>query len=88
MSEPKQLTVPSVHLNGTSREELKKGYQAAYEAIGAARDTVGESSPNARDYYVQGNDAYSKARDEHWDRMQRLLDIRQELLALFEAVDQ
>ena len=80
------LTTPTVHLNGTSRKALADDYEASYRAIGAARDILSANPPNARDYYVQSGDAFSKALAEHHSRLQRLDDVRQELFTLWESV--
>jgi uncharacterized NAD-dependent epimerase/dehydratase family protein len=81
------LTVPTVHLNGTSRHDLAAGYETAYVAVGEALDAVQEVCPNARDYYVQDNTAFSKAAADHASRIQRIKTVQAELLVLFEAVD-
>lgn len=82
------LTTPTVHLNGTGATGLKAQYAAAYEAVNAALGPLAQSAPHGRDYYVQkDSEAYAKARDEHVNRLQRLSDVRDELLALFQAVD-
>ena len=76
------ITKPLVHLNGTSREALLDGYTNACHALRSAREAVIEASPNARDYYPLGNDAYRKAEKEHVARLQKLEDVRRELEAL------
>ena len=80
------LTTPTVHLNGTSREDLSDHYEAAYRAMNDAIDAVCGASPNARDYYVQADGAFTRAVSEQESRLQRLRDVRDELLALYEAV--
>lgn len=80
----KTLTMPTVHLNGTSKDALLKGYVDATEAISRALNVLVRSAPNARDYYVQGPDAYGKARDEHDARCAKLRDVNAELTAIVE----
>jgi len=80
------LTVPSVHLNGTSREELLRQVQAAWQAVWQARDALAKASPNARDYYLQGELAYPAARAEHDRRARALLEVQEELSQLAEAI--
>ncbi len=80
------MTFPTVHINGTSRDELLRSYESAYNAVQAAIAAVIDSGPHARDYYVQGPDAFTKASNEHCDRITRLADVRNELLVLLEAV--
>jgi hypothetical protein len=59
-----QRTFPSVHLNGTGKTTLTKEYDAAADALETFREKFGQITCHGRDYYVQGPDAYSKARDE------------------------
>ena len=80
------LTVPSVHLNGTSREELLRQVQNAGQAVWQARDALAKASPNARDYYPQGEQAYPAARAEHDRRARVLLGVEGELSQLAEAL--
>ena len=58
------LTLPTVHLNGSGRERLLTGYHTAYKLLCAASDSFSEIEFNARDYYVQGDNAFNKARTE------------------------
>lgn len=80
------LSLPTVHLNGTSRNELFETYFKALDAIASARVALNEAAPNGRDYYVQGPLALRKAQSEHADRLQRLEAIYNELHALAEHV--
>ena len=74
------ITPPTVHSNGTSHRELWEGYEAAYDAVRAAQDALRKIEFNARDYYVQGNDAYSKARDHRIEQRQALAQVEEYLL--------
>lgn len=56
--------LPSIHLNGTSRDRLFADYHAAYKLLCAAADAFTEIEFNARDYYVQGDYAFNAARTE------------------------
>lgn len=75
------LTLPSIHLNGTSRKMLREDYSKAYHALEEFRDAFASIEFNARDYYVQGPDAFSRARAE---RDAQLLHIG-ELMTYLEA---
>ena len=81
------MMVPTIHLNGTSRESLLEGYEKAHRAVRAALKEVAEIGPNGRDFYPQGPDALSKASDEHRARMNALSNILRDLEALGEAID-
>ena len=80
------LTVPMVHMNGTSRTALFDGYYRALQAVQDAMIVVRECAPNGRDYYPLGGDAILRAMDEHKARVQKLYDISKELQVLAEAV--
>lgn len=61
--------VPRVHLNGTSRGELVAQQRAVYEAAEALLDALRQATPNGRDYYPLGDEAFRRAREEHRGRM-------------------
>lgn len=75
---------PTIHLNGTSKEELERQVEEAYSALGDALCKLANMAPNGRDYYPQGADALYKAQDEHRARMQKITDIQKELEELAE----
>jgi hypothetical protein len=81
------LAIPTIHLNGTSRESLLQDLIKALEALTDATDAVQKCSPNARDYYVQGNEAFPLARSQHEKRLQALYTIRDELEQIALAID-
>lgn len=75
------LILPSVHLNGTSREMLLDGYTDAYRKLIEFREAFNSIEHNARDYYVQGPDAYYKARDQRDAERQRIAELMRYLEA-------
>ncbi len=85
MEKPK-LMVPTVHLNGTSFAGLHDPLVRAGQAIGGAIADLAECAPHGRDYYVQGDDAYAKARDEHLSRVARLQSVLEEVKVLARQV--
>lgn len=80
------LRKPTVHLNGTSRSELREQLEAADDALRIAIDRLIAASPNARDYYPQGSGAFDEADDQHRNRVQRLISVREELTVLIQHV--
>lgn len=60
------FTLPTLHLNGTGRNVLLAGYKDAYHCICTAHAAFSVIEFNARDYYVQGPDAYTRARTERY----------------------
>jgi hypothetical protein len=82
-----KLTVPTVHLNGTSKRSLIEQYVDASTSVGTAILFLEENGPNARDYYVQGSDVFTRAVAEHVARIQKLVEVQKELGQLVEAID-
>jgi hypothetical protein len=74
------ITAPTVHLNGTSYKDLYAGYEAAYEAVRAAQEALGNIEFNSRDYYVQSPEAWSKAVDHRIEQKTALLKVEEYLL--------
>jgi hypothetical protein len=67
---------------------LLYGYTEAIAALYAAIEKVAQTVPNGRDYYVQEPGSFTVAQSEHCARIQRLLDVKAELDAIVEAIDQ
>jgi len=82
------MIAPKVHLNGSSRETLREGYRDAADAVLRAREALRDTRPNARDYYPQGDAAYTKAVAEHMSRCHRIQSVLDELRALCDAVEE
>ena len=61
---------PIIHLNGTSKEDLLQQYLDAGHAIEAALRAMAKASPNGRDYYPLGPDAFRAAQDR-WETLMR-----------------
>lgn len=90
---PPGLTVPHVHLNGTSRDALARGYRTAAAAVRVALASLGETAPHGRDYYCHPAVAVlgeggplKKAQDEHAARLRALTEVERELTELARAV--
>lgn len=73
------LIKPTIHLNGTSREQLLEGYCDAIDALHAAGRKLAAAYPNGRDYYVQGPVATTRAMSQHEARMAKLKSVIAEL---------
>ena len=76
------LMVPTIHMNGTSRESLIEQLCNAVDAMHDAGKLLAAAAPNGRDYYPQGNDAIYKASKDHEARMASLRKIIDELSAI------
>jgi hypothetical protein len=78
------ITLPTVHMNGTSRDELIRTNLKALTAVQSAIEAVRAAAPNGRDYYVQPVGSLRKAMDEHLDRLTKLTDVKDELTLILE----
>jgi transposase len=79
------MSVPTVHLNGTSQEELVSLRLDVVEAIRDAVVALRKAAPHGRDYYVQGPDAYNTARLIWEGRLAELEGVAERIRA--EALD-
>ncbi len=82
------MIIPTIHLNGTSKEQLTGALSAAYDGLNAAYDLLKQTAPNGRDYYPQGGDAMEMAVDEHMSRLRRIDNVMceiEQILANIEA---
>lgn len=87
MTESK-LAVPTIHLNGSSRDDLLEGYSKAITALEAAGRKLAAAYPNGRDYYVQSGDAIGVAMRQHEARMNKLREIVVELEEIAQAIQE
>ena len=78
------MIFPTIHRNGTAAEDLLTDAIDACDALRAAIAAVQKSGPNARDYYVQPAGSFTRAQEEHIDRLHRLESVLRELEALAE----
>lgn len=69
------VAIPTVHLNGTSYDELMRQVLDARDAIHKAEKALTDMAPNGRDYYPQGDDALRLAQAKHKERMNALRTI-------------
>ena len=63
------MTLPTIHLGGSSGRLLFAEYLRTLDAAREAREAMGRIDFNARDYYVQGAGAWEKAMEERYAQM-------------------
>lgn len=80
------MMLPTIHLNGTSPEELRDQLSRAERAADALREALMGMAPHGRDYYPQGDDAVYVAVIEHGERLAKLNLIMLDIEALIEHV--
>lgn len=83
---PPILIVPTVHLNGTSRDDLLEQNVNAMHAVAAAMRALEAAAPNGRDYYPQAPNAITAAKEQHGDRLRSLADVHKELETIATAI--
>lgn len=80
------IMVPTVHMNGDTRQELERINRAAYDAACRLIDALCESAPNGRNMYPQGPEAMGKAVAQHRGRLARAEGIKAELEEICHAL--
>lgn len=74
-----KIMVPTIHNNGTAAEDLRDELHAAVQALAYLIARLVAASPNARDYYPQGNDAITRVQAEHIIRLENIQAVGREL---------
>lgn len=82
------MTLPTIHLNGTSKQSLIDGYCDAYDALNNAYEVLKQTAPNGRDFYPQGPEAFKAADNEHMARLRKIDEVLKELQTLSMAIDE
>ena len=67
--------LPTVHLGGTSHKMLTQDYEDAYFAFKTFTKAFGHIEFNARDYFVQGPEAWITAVEARMEINQKIRDI-------------
>ena len=75
----RELTFPTIHLNGSSADDLIKQNRNAVYKIQEAMEALRKAAPHGRDYYMQYDGAFAYARTEHENRMTKLKEVFDEL---------
>lgn len=71
-----KIQMPTVHMNGTSRQTLLDGYLAASDAVERLREAMAGIEFNARDYYVEGPEAWDRALTSRSDAVWMMNSLR------------
>ena len=66
------MTLPTIHLGGSSGRLLFAEYLRTLDAAREAREAMRRIDFNARDYYVQGAGAWEAAMEERYAQMSAL----------------
>lgn len=82
-----KLAVPTIHMNGTSKNDLVEAIRAVRTHLQDALDAMSNISPNGRDYCVQNAGALLLAVAQHRDRVARIESVNEELMAIWEKIE-
>ena len=78
------VTLPSIHMNGTSADTLCEEIRKACSNLQVARMSIAEMTVHSRDHYVKHDkESFKFAQAEHVARLQKLDDIHNELIAIY-----
>jgi len=80
------MMIPTVHLNGTSKQNMLEELEVAHGAVNTAIDALRQVTVHGRDYYVQGEHAYLQARHEMDARLAALVAVQDDLLTMRVAI--
>ena len=73
-------------MNGTAAADLLEEYMKAAAAIRSASERVAHAGPNARDYYVKGDEAFPAALAEHESRVWKLREVLGEIEEIMQNI--
>ena len=78
MTETKESPpLPTIHLNGTSKETLIEGYSNIIENLDKLSDSISSCEFHSRDYYVHDVDAFSNALRERNKHINNISEFAQ-----------
>jgi hypothetical protein len=80
------LQLPTIHMNGTSKQELESQIEAADRALSLALDALNAAAPHARDYYPRHVMDFQAALEQHHGRVKMLKTVRRELGQIWEGI--
>lgn len=78
--------IPTVHLNGTSKDALIEQNTAALKALQSAIKALRMAAPHGRDFYVQKDGAFQEAVRLHHARLASLVAVEADLTALVSGI--
>jgi hypothetical protein len=80
------MHVPTIHYNGTSKDELIAQLAASAGALRQAMSTMEKACPHPRDYYIQHAAVWPLARGEHDRRVARVRGVLDEIYEILDAI--
>lgn len=83
-----EMTVPTVHLNGTGKAGLLEQQREVWNAAEALLRALAKATPHGRDYYPQGPDALTAAQAEHHEACKLVRELSTRAEARIFAISQ
>lgn len=80
------MKVPTVHMNGTSRDELVEQLCKVSRQFNNLMAALLDAAPNGRDYYPQGDNALRDAQEERRADLKALDAMAKRYEALAETI--
>jgi len=80
------MMFPTIHLNGTSGDDLLSQTTDALIALADAIKALQSMGPHGRDYYVQGPRVIDAAMGEHLARIEKLEAVQDDVRAVSQAI--
>jgi len=77
---------PRIHLNGSDGSLILRDLSNSIESLRKSAALLECASPHSRDYYVIGETAFNKAREEHVERAKKIRSVMAELVEIQESV--
>lgn len=74
------MPMPTVHLNGASRESLVEQRTDVADALRDVEDAIRQAWPHGRDYYPQGPDALTTAQQAWGKRARVVAEMREAIM--------
>jgi hypothetical protein len=71
------ITLPTIHLNGTSAKSLQEEYHNVRKTVVAAFDALVSATCNQRDFYPQEPGAWGRAQAEREEALQMLRQVKE-----------
>lgn len=78
------VTIPTIHLNGTSADALCSEIREVVDAISVTKQKLAGMTVHGRDHYVKADkNSFNEARNEHTARFAALDKLEAELTELY-----
>lgn len=83
------MIVPTININGNTKESLLEEIRIAHNALTMARCALQNMTIHGRNFQTEPNglELYSRSVDEQRDRIDRITGIMEELMEMYHMID-